>query len=194
MAFPHKDKLCTNVSQKPIMSPPSLSLIFTKTKLFLCHSHGKGSWAPHPQCSIPGTEALEASGCENIKVAGLEAVGPRQLSHPFRRWDVHLGRLGRCWLLRPSGGLCAHHFHWRRLLSSSVGLDGKASCRSKPQSRRSQYLPAATSIRGQTPATLPSLVKRVPYLTQTSGAILVQRGSIYRSSFCLYPHFQNPWC
>ena len=141
-----------------------------------------------------GQKALEASGCENIKITGLEAVGPRQLSRPFHHWDVHLGRLGRCWLLSPSGGLCAHHFHWRRLLSSSVGLDGKASCRSKPQSRRSQYLPAATSIRGQTPAMLPSLVKRAPYLTQTSGAILVQRGSIYRSSFCLYPHFQNPWC
>ena len=37
------------------------------------------------------------------------------------------------------------------------------------------------------PATLLSLVKRVPYLTQTSGGILVQRGSIYRPSFCLYP-------
>ena len=141
-----------------------------------------------------GQKALEASGCENIQVPGFEAVGPRQLFRPFHHWDIHLGRLERCWLLRPSGGLCAHHFHWRRFLGSFVGLDGKASCRSKPKSRWFQDLSAVTSIHGQMPATLLSLVKRVPYLTQPSGGILVQRGSIYQQSFCLYPHFQNPWC
>lgn len=76
----------------------------------------------------PGIErALEASGREHIQVPGLETVGPWWLFLPFCHWDVHLGGLEGCWILRHPGGLGTDQFHWRGLLGTSVGLGGKAS-------------------------------------------------------------------
>ena len=138
-------------------------------------------------------KALEAGGCEHIQVPGFEIMGTWQLFLPFDHWDVHPGRLTGCWVLGHPGGLRADQLHWGRFLGPSVGLGGQTCYRSKPEQRISESGTAPRTL-GEMPATLPSLSRELPYPNQTSGGVLVQRGSIYRPSFCLYPCFQNPWC